>query len=85
MSTKPAPRCPGCGEEMRLRQYNCDRGAVTAWYACDCGWSSPLGNDENVAYEKAMRRYRPEYDGYQGEPTQPVKIWHAAGGGKENG
>lgn len=82
MSNKPAPRCPGCGNEMRLRRYNCDRGAVNAWYACDCGWSSPIGNDENIAYAKAMQRYRPEYDGYQSEPNQPVKIWHAAGGGK---
>lgn len=66
MSTNPAPRCPGCGNEMRLRRYSCDRGAVNAWYACDCGWSSPIGNDENIAYAKAVRRYRPEYDGYQG-------------------
>lgn len=67
MSNKPAPRCPGCGGEMRLRQYNCDRGAVNAWYACDCGWSSPIGNDENIAYAKAMQRYEPvQRDGYQG-------------------
>ena len=57
MSNKPAPRCPGCGKEMRLRQYNCDRGAVNAWYACDCGWSAPIGNDESIAYDKAMKRY----------------------------
>lgn len=57
MSNKPAPRCPGCGKEMRLRQYNCDRGAVNAWYACGCGWSAPIGNDESIAYDKAMKRY----------------------------
>lgn len=67
MSNKPAPRCPGCGNEMRLRRYNCDKGAVNAWYACDCGWSSPIGNDENIAYAKAVRRYEPvQRDGYQG-------------------
>lgn len=57
MSNKPAPRCPGCGKEMRLRQYNCDRGAVNAWYACGCGWSAPISNDESIAYDKAMQRY----------------------------
>lgn len=57
MSNNPAPRCPGCGNKMRLRRYNCDRGAVNAWYACDCGWSSPIGNDENIAYDKAVKRY----------------------------
>lgn len=57
MSYKPAPRCPGCGKKMRLRQYNCDRGAVNAWYACGCGWSAPIGNDESIAYDKAMKRY----------------------------
>ena len=57
MSNKPAPRCPGCGKKMRLRQYNCDRGAVNAWYACGCGWSAPIGNDESIAYDKAMKRY----------------------------
>lgn len=57
MSNNPAPRCPGCGKEMRLRQYNCDRGAVNAWYACGCGWSAPIGNDESIAYDKAMKRY----------------------------
>lgn len=67
MSNKPAPRCPGCGNEMRLRRYNCDRGAVNAWYACDCGWKSPNGDDENEAYDKAVRRYEPvQRDGYQG-------------------
>ncbi len=73
MSNKQAPRCPGCGNEMRLRRYNCDRGAVNAWYACDCGWSSPIGNDENIAYAKAVRRYRPEHDGYQG--TEHEQGW----------
>ena len=57
MSNKPASRCPGCGKEMRLRQYKCDRGAVNAWYACGCGWSAPIGNDESIAYDKAMKRY----------------------------
>ena len=42
---------------MRLRQYNCDRGAVNAWYACGCGWSAPIGNYESIAYDKAMKRY----------------------------
>lgn len=57
MSNKPAPRCPGCGKKISLRQYNCDRGAVNAWYACGCGWSAPIGNDESIAYDKAMKRY----------------------------
>lgn len=51
----------------------------------DCGWRSPavhgLGKEgKDAAYNKAMQRYKPVYDGYQGEQTQPVKIWHAAGG-----
>lgn len=84
MSNKPAPRCPGCVKEMELMElerntwrYNCE----------DCGWRSPAvhgpGKDgKDRAYDKAMKRYKPVYDGYQGEQTQPVKIWHAAGGGR---
>lgn len=84
MSTKPAPRCPGCGAKMELTEVS----KHTWRYSCDdCGWRSPLvrglGKEgKDVAYTKAMRRYRPEHDGYQGEPTQPVKIWHAAEGGR---
>lgn len=85
MSTKPAPRCPGCGKEMELRWQSYYGGIASMWYACDCGWRSPNGDDEIEAYDKAMQRYRPEHDGYQGEPAQPVKIWHTAGGGKKNG
>lgn len=87
MSNKPAPRCPGCGKKMRLRQYNCDRGAVNAWYACDCGWSAPIGNDESIAYDKAMKRYKPVYDGYQGATTQSENSLHSCtvyGGGELN-
>ena len=78
MSNKPAPRCPGCGEKMKLA------GSPGGWwYRCDCGWRSPMDDwDKDAAYDKAMKRYRPKYDGYQSEPTQPVKIWHAAGGGR---
>ena len=81
MSNKPAPRCPGCGAEMELTEvskhtwrYNCE----------DCGWRSPAvhGPGKDTAYAKAMKRWKPVYDGYQGEQTQPVKIWHAAGGGR---
>lgn len=66
MSTKPAPRCPGCGEEMEMRWQSYYGGIASMWYACDCGWRSPNGDDEIEAYDKAMQRYRPEYDGYQG-------------------
>lgn len=84
MSNKPAPRCPGCGKEMELMEFE-----RNAWrYSCeDCGWRSPAvhgpGKEgKDVAYDKAMKRYKPVYDGYQDEQTQPVKIWHAAGGGR---
>lgn len=83
MSTKPAPRCPGCGKEMELMKLE-----RNTWrYSCeDCGWRShavhgPGKEGKDRAYDKAMKRYKPMYDGYQGEQTQPVKIWHAAGGG----
>lgn len=66
MSTKPAPRCPGCGEEMEMRWQSYYGGIASMWYACDCGWRSPNGDDEIEAYDKAMQRYRPEHDGYQG-------------------
>lgn len=68
MSNKPAPRCPGCGNEMELTEVS----KHTWRYSCDdCGWRSPLvrglGKEgKNIAYAKAMQRYRPEYDGYQG-------------------
>ena len=82
MSNKPAPRCPGCGKEMELMELE-----RNTWrYSCeDCGWRSPtvhgLGKEgKDIAYDKAMRRWKPVYDSYQGEQT-PVKIWHAAGGG----
>ena len=66
MSTKPAPRCPGCGKEMELRWQSYYGGIASMWYACDCGWRSPNGDDEIEAYAKAMQRYKPMYDGYQG-------------------
>ena len=61
MSTKPAPRCPGCGKEMELRWQSYYGGMASMWYACDCGWSSPNGDDEIEAYDKAMKRYEPEH------------------------
>lgn len=57
MSTKPAPRCPGCGKEMELRWQSYYGGIASMWYACDCGWRSPNGDNENEAYDKAMKRY----------------------------
>lgn len=57
MSNKPAPRCPGCGKEMELRWQSYYGGIASMWYACDCGWRSPNGDDENEAYDKAMKRY----------------------------
>ena len=38
MSTKPAPRCPGCGKEMELMELE-----RNTWrYSCEyCGWRSP--------------------------------------------
>lgn len=67
MSNKPAPRCPGCGKEMELRWQSYYGGIASMWYACDCGWRSPNGDDEIEAYAKAMKRYIPPvYEGYQG-------------------
>ena len=57
MSNKPAPRCPGCRKEMELRWQSYYGGIASMWYACDCGWRSPNGDDENEAYDKAMKRY----------------------------
>lgn len=57
MSNKPAPRCPGCGKEMEIRWQSYYGGIASMWYACDCGWRSPNGDDENEAYDKAMKRY----------------------------
>ena len=68
MSNKPAPRCPGCGEEMELMELE-----RNTWrYSCDdCGWRSPAvhgpGKEgKDGAYAKAMKRCAPVYDGYQG-------------------
>ena len=57
MSNKPAPRRPGCRKEMELRWQSYYGGIASMWYACDCGWRSPNGDDENEAYDKAMKRY----------------------------
>lgn len=68
MSNKPAPRCPGCGTEMELTEVS----KHTWRYSCeDCGWRSPAvhgpGKEgKDTAYSKAMQRYKPVYDGYQG-------------------
>ncbi|MDY5350576.1 MAG: DUF551 domain-containing protein [Candidatus Ventricola sp.] len=90
MSNKPAPRCPGCGKEMELMELE-----RNIWrYSCeDCGWRSPAvhgpGKDgKDVAYSKAMQRYKPVYDGYQGTaheqgwPDQRAQTLH--GGGELN-
>ena len=90
MSTKPAPRCPGCGAEMELTEVS----KHTWRYSCDdCGWRSPLvrglGKEgKDVAYAKAMQRYKPVYDGYQGAtheqgwPNRQVQTLY--GGGEVN-
>lgn len=84
MSNKPAPRCPGCGAEMELTEVS----KHTWRYSCEyCGWRSPAVHGpgkkgKDGAYDKAMKRHKPVYDGYHGEQTQHVKIWHAAGGGR---
>ena len=57
MSNKPAPRCPGCRKEMELRWQSYYGGIASMWYACDCGWRSPNGDDEIEAYAKMMKRY----------------------------
>ena len=69
MSNKPAPRCPGCGNEMELTEVS----KHTWRYSCDdCGWRSPTVHGpgkggKDAAYEKAMKRYEPvQRDGYQG-------------------
>ena len=90
MSNKPAPRCPGCGKEMELMELE-----RNTWrYSCeDCGWRSPAvhgpGKEgKDVAYAKAMKRYKPVYDGYQGTaheqgwPDQRAQTLH--GGGELN-
>ena len=88
MSNKPAPRCPGCRKEMELRWQSYYGGIASMWYACDCGWRSPNGDDENEAYDKAMKRYKPVYDVYQGTaheqgwPDQRAQTLH--GGGELN-
>lgn len=59
MRNKPAPRCPGCGEEMELMELE-----RNTWrYSCeDCGWRShsvhgPGKEGKDAAYAKAMKRY----------------------------
>lgn len=86
MSNKPAPRCPGCGKEMEMRWQSYYGGIASMWYTCDCGWRSPNGDDENEAYDKAMQRYKPVCDGYQGA-TQSENSSHGCkvyGGGEVN-
>ena len=86
MSNKPAPMCPGCGKEMKMRWQSYFEGTASMWYVCDCGWRSPDGDSENEAYNKAMQRYRPVYDGYQGA-TQSENSMHSCtvhGGGELN-
>lgn len=86
MSTKPAPRCPGCGKEMVIKWQTYYGGIASMWYVCDCGWRSPDGDDENEAYDKAMQRYKPVCDGYQGA-TQSENSSHGCkvyGGGEVN-
>ena len=86
MSTKPAPRCPGCGKEMKMRWQSYFEGTASMWYACDCGWRSPDGDSENEAYNKAMQRYRPVYDGYQGAKQSENSLHSCTvyGGGELN-
>lgn len=58
IDNKPAPRCPGCGEEMRLQQG--DVGAPWEWsfYRCaQCGWTGPADHKPEAAYTAAMQRY----------------------------
>lgn len=86
MSNKPAPRCPVCGKEMEIRWQSYYWRIASMWYACDCGWRSPDGDDENEAYAKAMQRYKPVCDGYQGT-TQSKNSLHSCtvyGGGEVN-
>lgn len=88
MSTKPAPRCPGCGGEMELIEVR-----MHTWrYSCeDCGWRSPAvhgsGKEgKDAAYDKAMQRYKPVYDGYHGA-TRSENTLHGytvCGGGELN-
>lgn len=89
MSNKPAPRCPGCGAEMELTEVS----KHTWRYSCeDCGWRSPAvhgsGKEgKGAAYDKAMKRYKPVYDGYQGATTQSENSLHSCtvyGGGELN-
>lgn len=83
MSNKPAPRCPGCGKEMKSTGF--PEGGW--WYRCSCGWKSPADEwSEDGAYERAMKRYEPvRRDGYQGTtheqgwPDQRVQTLHGGG------
>lgn len=88
MSNKPAPRCPGCGGEMELIEVR-----MHTWrYSCeDCGWRAPAvhgsGKEgKDAAYDKAMQRYKPVYNDYQGA-TQSENSLHGCtvyGGGELN-
>ena len=83
MSNKPAPRCPGCGKEMKSTGF--PEGGW--WYRCSCGWKSPADEwSKDRAYDKAMKRWEPVYDGYQGA-TQSENSLHGCtvyGGGELN-
>lgn len=83
MSNNPAPRCPGCGKEMELRWQSYYGGIASMWYACDCGWRSPNGDDEIEAYDKAMKRYTESpwisVKDRQPEPEQTVVNGYRAG------
>ena len=83
MSNKPAPRCPGCGKEMKSTGF--PEGGW--WYRCSCGWRAPADEwSKDGAYAKAMKRWETVYDGYQGA-TQSENSMHSCtvyGGGELN-
>ena len=85
MSNKPAPRCPGCRGKMKSTGFP----GGGWWYRCSCGWRSTEDEwSKDGAYDKAMKRYKPVYDGYQGTaheqgwPDQRAQTLH--GGGELN-
>ena len=47
-----APRCPGCGKEMKL--YNTDEGYL---FMCSCWWASPPRLTLEAAYDAAVKRH----------------------------
>lgn len=55
---KPAPKCPGCGADMKPWKPFALSPVVR--YSCDCGWHSPWvdpwANTPDVAYVAAMKR-----------------------------